>query len=166
MAQNKMTVYHGTSGKAAESIRREQHFHESKKDNEWLGHGVYFFAYPLHAALWIARRKLEEGTVLTVQLCFEDKELLDLDDPEQLDALNREMSRLNQRIGDKIALPPADKDTLWKRWCLGCNLYRKLHPEIGIISYTFPQRKVGAACFHNNERQLCVSRHEMISDIT
>ncbi len=168
MVKNRMKVYHGTSGAAAESIRREQRFLESRKDNEWLGHGVYFFGYQRHAEFWIVNRQLKQGTVLTVQLQFTSEEILDLDNPDDFEALNQEMARLNEIIGPHIRVGPLDRKELWKLWCLGCNLYRKLHPEIGIISYTFPQskKKVGASGFCPNEKQLCVSRHEIIVGIT
>lgn len=168
MAKNRLKVYHGTSGAAAENIRCEQHFRESRKDNEWLGHGVYFFSYQRHAEFWIVNRGLKQGTVLTVQLQFDNEALLDLDNPADLNALNQEMDRLNQIIEPHIRLDHLDKEDLWKLWCLGCNLYRKLHPEIGIISYTFPQskKKTGISGFCSNERQLCVSKHEIIVEIT
>lgn len=161
-------MYHGTSGASAESIRREQHFYESRKDNEWLGYGVYFFFYQRHAEFWIEKRHLRQGTVLTVQLQYGGEEMLDLDNPADLNALNQEMERLNQIIKPYIRLGSLDKQDLWKLWCLGCNLYRRLHPEIGIISYTFPQskKKAGASGFYPNEKQLCVSRHEIIAEIT
>jgi hypothetical protein len=165
VAQNKITGYHGTSAAAADCIRREQHFRESTNDDEWLGSGVYFFFYRRHAENWIIRRKLKQGTVLTVQLQYDDDAMLDLDDPNQMQSLNHEMESLNKLINDSISVQWPEKDALHKRWCFGCNLYRQLHPEIGIISYTFPQKKTGVSNFHFNERQLCVSQSEIIADI-
>lgn len=166
MAQNTIDAYHGTTAAAAQAIRHEKCFHASVNDNEWLGHGVYFFRYRLHAESWIRKRRLNPGEVLTVRLEYDDREMLDLDDPAQLNALNREMKHLEEMIGDSIRLGTLRGDELHKRWCLGCNLYRYLHEEIGIISYTFPQSKIGAAQFRGNERQLCVSRQELITGIT
>lgn len=165
MVQDKeKTVYHGTSAAAAESIRREQRFHESRADNEWLGWGVYFFKYEDHARRWIQNRKLDPGDVLTVQLEYDDEELLDLDDPAQMSALNREMAKLNWLVKDKIR--PGEENETWKHWCLSCNMYRKMHKRIGVISFTFPQRKRNTpSWFPTNERQICVSRHEIIKKI-
>lgn len=166
MAQNKKTVYHGTSVTAAANIRKEHHFRESRTDNEWLGWGVYFFAYEQHAQRWIKNRGLSPGTVLTVQLEYRDEELLDLDDPDQLEALNHEIESLNRILKDKIVIKPGEVHENWKHWCFSCNMYRKFHPEIGMISYTFPQRKnPGASHFPCNERQICVSKHDMITEI-
>lgn len=167
MAQNKKTVYHGTSASAADNIRKEQHFRESKANNEWLGQGVYFFAYERHAQRWIRYRNLSPGTVLAVQLEYEDQELLDLDDPAQLEAVNHEMERLDEILKNKITIVSGKLHENWKRWCFSCNMYRKFHPEIGMISYTFPQSKThGASYFPYNERQICVSKHHIITEIT
>jgi len=166
MAQNKEKAYHGTSAAAADNIRKEQKFRESRADSEWLGWGVYFFAYEEHARRWINTRGLRPGTVLTVQLEYEDQERLDLDDPEQLEAMNREIERVNQILKNKIVIKPGEVHENWKRWCFSCNMYRKLHPEIGVISYTFPQsKKPGASYFRSNEKQICVSKHDIITEI-
>lgn len=167
MAQNKRKVYHGTSAAAAESIRKEQHFRESREEYEWLGWGAYFFEYERHAWRWIENQKLHPGEVLAVQLEYNDRELLDLDDPAQLDAVNREMERMNRVLKNRISVEPGEKHEKRKRWCFSCNMYRKLHPEIGIISYTFPQkRRPGQSGFAYNERQICVSKDEIITEIT
>ena len=36
--------YHGTVKTSAEKILSSKEFIESNNDNEWLGHGIYFFA--------------------------------------------------------------------------------------------------------------------------
>lgn len=166
MAQNKQTAYHGTSVAAAANIRKEQHFRESRALGEWLGWGVYFFPYKEHARRWIKRRKLDPGDVLAATLEYDDQELLDLDDPVQLEAVNRMMADLDRRLFKQISAGSVEKNEKWKRWCFSCNMYRRLHPEIGLISYTFPQNKTpGAAWFPSNERQLCVSDHGIITQI-
>ncbi len=162
MAENKMTAYHGTSAAAAASIRKEQHFRESEADNEWLGSGVYFFRYKGHARAWTKGK----GDVLTATLEYDDQELLDLDDPDQREALNRIMAGLNQRLLDQITIKPGERNEDARFWCFSCNMYRVVHPEIGIISYTFPRRNPpGASKFPSNARQICVSRHEIITSI-
>lgn len=162
MAQNKQTVYHGTTAAAAANIRKEQRFRESEEDNEWLGSGVYFFGYKGLAQSWTKGA----GDVLTATLEYDDRELLDLDDPDQREALNRMMEGLNRRILDQITIKPDDKVKEAKFWCFSCNMYRELNTEIGIISYTFPRRKPpGLSRFPNNARQLCVSKHELITNI-
>lgn len=164
MAQHKINAYHGTSLSAAESIWKEQHFNESTSDTEWLGCGVYFFAYKESAELWINRqyRRLYPGRVITVQLEYNDEDMLDLDDPAQLANLNSELKRVQDRMEKVLSAPIVD---YYKRWCLGCNWYTKLHPEIGIISYTFHRSADKVSGFQSNEKQLCVKNHEIITCI-
>lgn len=162
MADNKMTAYHGTSFEAAANIRKEQHFHKSEEDDDWLGSGVYFFPYPGLARRWTKGK----GDVLAAVLEYDDRELLDLDDPDQLEAVNRAMGKLMKTLTSqgRIRLVAVDKPQ--KRWCLSCNTYRDLHPEIGVISYTFPRNNpTGPSGFSGNARQICVAKDELITNI-
>lgn len=162
MAQNKQTAYHGTSVAAAVNIRKEQHFRESEKDNEWLGRGVYFFPYRGLAQSWTKGK----GDVLTATLEYDDRELLDLDEPDQLAALNRMMKKLNKRLLDQIKIKPGDKVKDARFWCFSCNIYRELHPEVGVTSYTFSRNNpLGPSRFPSNARQICVSNHRIITSI-
>lgn len=171
MAQNKQTVYHGTSVAAAANIREEQHFRESRTLGEWLGWGVYFFPYKEHARRWIKTRKLDPGDVLTATLEYDDRELLDLDDPDQLEAVNCVMGKLMKTLTSQGKAHPDVKNESEqekkKRWCLSCNMYRKLHPEIGVIIYTFPRHNPppGPSGFPSNARQLCVAKHNLITNV-
>lgn len=170
MANNKIIAYHGTSDINAHTIRAEQHFHESRQPIEWLGWGIYFFPYKLHAERWAKNRWRRHGVVLTVQLEYDDGQMLDLDDPLQLEMVNDELADLENVIRKEVRLSTEamDKPDQWKYWCFGCNLYRKLHPEIGITSYTFSpynRNKIGASQFRANQKQLCVSKHEIITKI-
>lgn len=164
MAEYRISAYHGTSLSAAKAIREEQHFNESSNDTEWLGCGVYFFAYKESAELWIKRqrKRLFPGTVITVQLEYDGKDMLDLDDPAQLANLNSELKKVQDRMEKILSAPITDR---YKRWCLGCNWYTKLHPEVGIISYTFHRPVDGVSGFQPNEKQLCVKHHEIITCI-
>lgn len=164
MAENKITAYHGTSSSAADSIRKQQHFNESANDTEWLGCGIYFFAYSESAKLWIERQRarLYPGEVITVELVYNDEDMLDLDDPAQLAALNSELKKVQDRMEPFLSATIGDR---YKRWCLGCNWYSKLHPEIGIVSYTFHRQADALSRFQSNEKQLCVKKHEIIKRI-
>ena len=48
--------YHGTSNYAAEKIIEQQEFLPSKKLDEWLGKGIYFF-YRYDDAVWWCKAK-------------------------------------------------------------------------------------------------------------
>lgn len=167
MGQNKICAYHGTSARAAARIRRERFFWESRQDNEWLGTGAYFFTARKDAEDWTVKMKhrLKDGTVLTVQLAYEDREMLDLDDSAQLSAFNCELEKLEQRIGKNGTTNFDGSNGRERQWCFACNLYRKLHPEICITSYTFHRGLSGISQFGRNERQLCVSQQRIITEI-
>lgn len=167
MATMKQTVYHGTTEKAAQDIVKTQEIWDSEKNNEWLGKGAYFFPYFEHALYWIKRQELLPGCVVDAELEFAADSLLDLDDPAQMRQMNEELKEFYERTGQHISIHlPKEKKELWKIWCLGCNTYRKLHKEIGIISYTFPQKKYSLVSgYRGNERQICVSNHKLIKKL-
>lgn len=166
MAQNSMEAYHGTTVTKAERIVNEKKFHHSEADHDWLGSGVYFFAHRFHAEQWTYKKTgISRCKVVTVQLEYDDQESLDLDDPAQLLAVNREIEQLGDKIKDKLALINTEKTGKWEKWCLVCNIYRDLHPEIGVTFYTFSRRETEPSGFRLNEKQICVSHDNIIKDI-
>ena len=171
IVNNRIEAYHGTSVENAARIQAGQYFKHSKSDHEWLGHGIYFFAYRTHAEQWIKEvKKLRAGKIVTVQLEYTDRELLDLDDPAQLQALNAEVKRVYTKVQDVISVPQEGNkkkqlEAQRKRWCFVCNLYRDLHPEIGIIFYTFSGNCIEPSLFRANQKQICVSQDHIIKEI-
>lgn len=58
------------------------------------------------------------------------------------------------------------KFTDQEKWCFACNAYRALHPEIGIIVYTFDKGKLyGNSNFKGDQRQIYVSHSPIITKI-
>src|SRR5215210_7366892 len=49
--------YHGTDAETAEKLVAGEPFVSSEDDDEWLGHGVYFWEYGPKLAWWWADRK-------------------------------------------------------------------------------------------------------------
>ncbi len=166
--------YHGTTQEAAEHIIAEHNFIDSNKNNEWLGSGVYFFEYRLHAEWWISvgRLKWQETSILKAELNYTKDQELDLDDPAQLNELDRivqEYVKLlcGKKDGKKIAAKLLG-NTSPEKWAFACNTVRKLQPNIGIILYTFPTNpnlKLGVSGFRQTQRQMCVSNHAIIGTI-
>lgn len=168
----KIKGYHGTKSSSAEVISTQQRFIPSSKDTEWLGGGVYFFAYKRHAEEWAQREAGkpknvgEHAVVLSANLKYEESQLLDLDDPEQLDQVN-ELLRKTAAVTSGISgSPKADMRAVerHRRWCLACNLYRRLNRNIKVTSYTFFQKN-GKDGFPYTQRQICVSDPNIISSI-
>lgn len=162
-------AYHGTTRSSAENILRTKKFHESTKETEWLGHGTYFFQYKAHAIRWAdyeARKDRNVGQspkVIAVDLAYSDDQVLDLDDPEDLSALDRFVREALSSIPDNFcANLEVDRK---KKMCFSCNLFRKVHENIGITFYTFPRSFRNAEpnyCFQENQRQICVNNQDII----
>ena len=164
VADNKIEAYHGTSAVNATRIRSEQRFIRSETEHEWLGHGIYFFAYRADAVQWIQIKHFRGGQVVIAQLEYDDAELLDLDDPTQLNAVNDELKQLFDATQDNITVK--QYQDRWKRWCWACNTYRDIYPEIGIIVYTFQKGgPLEPSLFRTNQRQICVSKEHIITAI-
>lgn len=164
--------YHGTTDSSAKKIIEQQHFIPSTKDTEWLGEGVYFFAYKFHARVWanneVAKPKNAGKTaaVLSAHLTYEEDQLLDLDDPEQLQQVNELFRTVAEKTSVLKNAPKFDLHgkALKKRWCLLCNTYRRINKRIAITAYTFQRGKVQNS-FPNTQRQFCVNKSEIISEI-
>lgn len=165
--------YHGTLDHIAEKIVLEQRFKFSKKDTEWLGYGVYFFKYRDHAVGWACQEAKKEQNVgfapglVSAELCFTDDEWLDLDDPSQLEEVNTLIREyLNNTPGFQIFWEKSKKS---QRWCLCCNLYRRIYPEIKVISHTFNFNRTASRSnvteFNVNQFQYCISNESVIKNI-
>ena len=173
MAQKQIVGYHGTTKNHAEAILRCGRFYDSTKDNEWLGHGVYFFEHKGYAVEWTKqdRFKYEIGHVLAADLIFDEIQLLDLDDPYDYaileDVINKLLERYNNE-GKSIVIKEKGLAEKSKQWCFACNAIRKLQPNIGIIIYTFQMYRptdYARGFFQKNQRQICVSDHRIIHNI-
>ena len=168
--EEKKIGYHGLPREYVKKTLATQQMHESKKDNEWLGKGVYFFEYLAHAKWWVTHTRFEgrETAILQALLSYNENQLLDLDDPEESRKINRLFSEIVSKR-DVIANPffLIEQPTDHQKCCFICNVVRKLNPEIGIIIYTFPCDidHNNSSVFQSNQRQICVSDHSIISDI-
>lgn len=161
------TVYHGTTKEAAENIVATQEIWDSQKNDEWLGTGAYFFSYLHHAHDWIRKKYKSKGLVVKAELEFDEENLLDLNDPEQRIIAAIEVGELYRIAGREIRADfPTERKELWRKWCFVCNAYRELHPEICVITYTFPQKTFSPVLgFYDNEQQWCVSDHDLIKSL-
>lgn len=167
--EHNIIAYHGTTETRAKLILARQHFISSCKNNEWLGTGVYFFPYQEHAARWIqAKRFKGQGTcILCANLVYTEEQLLDLDDPAQLQHLNEVVKAAVQQMNANGTPLSVDLSTcnIYQKYNFFCNLFKSLYPNIGIISYTFRRGGTGFSEYPENQRQICVSCHSIIKDI-
>lgn len=164
---NSLIGYHGTTQENANKILEEKHFKESTKDNEWLGRGVYFFAFRDSAAWWIQadRYRNQDTAILKVILKYNDEHFLELDDPAQLRQFNKIVKDITSRSKGVKNLYLKQKKNA-KVWCFACNLIKQIEPDIGMIAYTFQHKDYYPDIrLCSNHRQICVSKHEIITDI-
>lgn len=170
MNTTKIYGYHGTTLSNAENILSENRFVPSNKKNEWLGTGVYFFAYLGHAKWWIeaSRYKEKETCILKAGLEYSDEQLLDLDDPEVLseveEVIKTAIGITNKRGAYKGAVDVDGNQHM--KWNFVCNLYRQINTDIGITMYTFPTKKMfDFIGYKQTQRQICVSDPSIIKSI-
>lgn len=162
MGGNKIIGYHGTDQESAEKIVSTGSFLASKRDHEWLGHGVYFFAYKAHAEWWTTHNRFhgKKTNVVQAEIEYQEEQLLDLDDPVQMKELEAVAKKMAEESDVAVKWSDYSKE---KRWCMACNAYRAIVPEIGIIKYTFPWNKMHPYVgLYENQQQICVSNHSLI----
>lgn len=87
MASNiNILVHHGTSNDGERGIIKKKEFKSSIKDNEWLGHGVYFFNNKNsieNGKLWAKHvKKFSYYSIIEAELNVNKDKILDLDDEE------------------------------------------------------------------------------------
>lgn len=170
MEKIKILGYHGTTQENAQKILKDQTFVDSKRNNDWLGTGVYFFSYLGDAEWWISAKRYcdVETCILKSQLEYTKEQLLDLDDFEQLKSVNRIITDYLRKINEaesgivKINLEKMKRD---QKWNFVCNTMRRLCPEIGIIMYTFMRDTYfDVIGFKQMQHQICVSDHSIIGE--
>lgn len=165
--------FHATTKTDARSILYRHIFIDSNGPDEWLGKGFYFFAYKRDAEQWrtkSSRLRGKETCILTADLLYNKEQLLDLDNPEDLETLEAVLCEVIK--SNNIAKRPisiANYRATWQeRICVACNFMRLFYPKIGIIIYTFSNKQDSE--FQNNyfqqrQRQMCVSNHSIIHNI-
>ena len=171
MNVNKITGYHGTSWQNAQSILATKTFRESSTDQEWLGHGAYFFWYKGSADWWVANRSSLRGlrkAILEATLEYEDDQLLDLDDPKQLEEMNSAVEFL---VGEAVknGVPyefDFNNSSDIEKWCFACNLIKEYYPAVCVFMYTFPSRAYNFySGFKTTHRQICVSNPAIVTGV-
>ena len=154
--------YHGTTKKSAEVICKEQRMFPSKRNNDWLGNGIYFFANAYDAQWWISHARYcnRKTSVLTAKITYVPANLLDLD-------IQDDLKKLNDVVHTFISLNEgqikADM-TPQQKWCFACNLIHEIDPNVELIARTFPHHE-DSSIFPINRRQICVFDNKLISDI-
>ena len=161
--------YHGTIQPFAISILTSNHFNMSRKPNEWLGYGIYFFLHYEEADWWAhiqANRHSSEKAVLEVLLEFPDETFLNLDLLPCARSVNLTFINFLNKLKKDGAIIPKFRDEAEER-CFAIELYKKLHPEIKVIAYTFdaPGKAFKGYIFKPRQLQYCVVDNSIIKSI-
>ena len=157
--------YHGTSANHGNKIIQEQRINPSTKQTEWLGNGIYYWAYRSDAVWWgrLESQKAQNSgcapVVLTSELSVAYEHFLDLDDSEQYTNFCNEADEFL-----KSANGLAFKN-IYELRCFISNYYAAAH-NIELLAYTFSRNnQTGSGFDRLNRRQYCVKDPKVIQSI-
>jgi len=157
--------YHGTSINHGSKIIQEQNIYPSTKKTEWLGNGIYYWAYRSDAVWW--GRKESQKTknrgfcpvVLSSELAVAEERYLDLDDSAQFEQFCAEVDEFLKTANGLAFEKPHEAQ------CFLSNYYAKVH-NIDLLACTFGRRYDTESGFGQlNRRQYCVKNKEIIQSI-
>lgn len=169
MEKLKIIGFHATSKDNFNKINREGFTINKKRNNEWLGHGIYMFLYKADADSWAKGTYYCRKNPAIVK-CFvevtEDK-YLDLDNPEEknnYECYYTEVLKALSENGKSIVFKDKHEAMCW-----GLNIY-KMDKKIDLIKYTFANNRtknvmrygINKYGYKYNEVQMCASRKEII----
>jgi hypothetical protein len=126
--------YHGTHRKAATSLVNGAAFAASENDDDWLGHGIYFWEYaPQQAWSW-ARRRYGERHAAVIGAMIRLGRCLDLLDPANVGLLKEAHAGLESDLKSAGLKPPRNANT---HKYLDCAVFRHLYHELDELGYVF-----------------------------
>lgn len=169
MGKFKFTGFHATSKDHVNNIIIDGFIINRKRNNDWLGYGIYLFMYKIDADSWAKGTYYCKDNPAIIK-CFAEVEkdkYLDLDNPEEMDNYHRyynETLEVLSRNGKSIVF----KDK-YEAMCWGLNLYKK-DKGIDAIKYTFVNNRTKNMMkygnnkygYKYNEIQICISRNDVI----
>ena len=164
-SSNSFKGHHGTLESCFRLIEKEG-FRCSKKNNEWLGWGIYFFAEYEDAQWWANNESLkktkrgQKPCVITALVKYKNNEYLDLD----VRADKREFDKLAADLSAKLKVSLHFKTAAQWR-CYYSNLVFR-STTVKILSYTVPTGGKDKFGFPYQKRQHCVSDNQYIEVIS
>jgi hypothetical protein len=125
--------YHGTRKKTAERLVDGEPFGPSVNDDDWLGHGIYFWEYAPQQAWWWADRRYK-GDAAVVGASIRLGRCLDLLDPNNVGlvkAAHEELATAYSAAGAKM---PNNANTHKYR---DCAVFKFLHDRLDTQGYSY-----------------------------
>ena len=177
MTENQFSIigYHGTFSENVNRIIKKGYTFE-RKDNHWLGQGIYFYD-KINLAKWFAERKSKKNynkeiSVIESFMCTGKEKVLNLDTNEGVDYL---YSKIKERLHDIGKIVLSNDKTINR--CIILDIIKEYY-EIDIIIKTFETKtqtygRANINWFEENmfmmgiyysEKQICVTNNECIKN--
>jgi hypothetical protein len=125
--------YHGTRKKTAQKLVDGDAFGPSVNDDDWLGHGIYFWEYAPQQAWWWARRRYGDdaavvGATIRLGRCLD---LLDPNNVALLRTAHEELAKAYEAAGVPM---PNNANTHKYR---DCAVFKFLHEQLDSEGYVY-----------------------------
>lgn len=169
MEKLKFIGFHATSKDNIDKINKDGFIVNKKRNNEWLGYGIYVFLYKADADSWARGTYYCKNNPVIIKCSLEVQEdkYIDLDNPEEKNAYEiyyKEVLNFMLENGKSMKFKSRHEAMCW-----GLNIYKKKN-QIDLIKYTFKNERTKNIMeygntkygYEYNEVQLCVSRNEVI----
>lgn len=150
-------------------INEEGFIINKKRNNEWLGYGIYMFLYKIDAITWGKGTYYckDDPAIIKCVLEVEKDKYLDLDNPEEKNNYEeyfREILILLSENGKTLEF----KDK-YEAMCWGLNIYKK-DKQVDLIQYTFRNKRTKNFMkygnmelgYDYNEVQMCATANYVI----
>jgi hypothetical protein len=167
--------YHGTRKATAARLVDGEPFGPSENDDDWLGHGVYFWEYAPQQAWWWADRRYGAGEAAVVGATIRLGRCLDLLDPTNVGLLRAAHTDLVGVLKGINQAVPSNANT---HKYLDCNVFNYLHAQLERRGFRYescravfvPMRKGGAMArlwnrsgvFEGGHIQVCLREQKNI----
>lgn len=166
-----MFGYHATKKESAASIL-EKGFVLKRRENHWLGQGIYFFENKVDAETWAKGTYYIKGDSCIIKCMIEarESEYLNLDSPENVEALTEYTENVKAVLSKKGISHVFDNEHVHLCWAL--DLF-KADKGIKVIKRTFENqrtRKINGYKYNKSlglkyyEVQICTTGNDSIVD--
>ncbi|WP_437553175.1 hypothetical protein WME97_17670 [Sorangium sp. So ce367] len=126
--------YHGTRRSTAQALVDGAPFTASTNDDDWLGHGIYFWEYAPQQAWWWARRRYGEDDAAVVGAMIHLGRCLDLLDPANARLLGPAHANLLAALAAAGQKAPGNANT---HKYLDCAVFQYLFSKLDEAGYHY-----------------------------
>lgn len=127
-----IVAFHGTKKSVADKLVAGQPFGPSSNDDDWLGHGVYFWEFAPQQAWWWAERRYGAANAAVVGSLLRLGRCIDLLDPRNAGLLRESHADLEKTMRAAGARMPRNANTHKYR---DCAVFNWLYARLGAAGY-------------------------------